>query len=123
MAWDPAEVGSERPDLSIFEIFFVGVGAMLVFVNHSSSSCHLFTLPKKPFLAIKKKPCRHRRQIIARSMDETADEGRGKDFVELESDSDGVLAFSVCALLLLVLLVGGFYVWKYRKKLGFEDKR
>ena len=29
---------------------------------------------------------------------------------------------SVCALLLLVLLVGGFYVWKYRKKLGFEDK-
>ena len=84
---------------------------------------HLFTLPKKPFLAIKKKPCRHRRQIIARSMDETADEGRGKDFVELESDSDGVLAFSVCALLLLVLLVGGFYVWKYRKKLGFEDKR
>ena len=43
--------------------------------------------------------------------------------LELKSDSDGVIAISLCVMLLLGLLMCGFYLWKNRKSFGFEDRR
>ena len=50
-------------------------------------------------------------------------EDESKPDLELKPDSDGVMAISLSVLLILGLLICGFYLWRNRKNLGFEDKR